>query len=444
MLLLLDLDGTITNTVHPSWKPYKDGQDSFSIEPYLDQIPFFPGAKEFIQSRKEKGDKVVVVSDSHFRYVNPIGKALDVECISLADKPNTVKLNEYLNAHPESKQDIESGNSVVIGDTMLDVELGRRIGAMTIWFLPYQITNELIDERDGVGDEMLSRKMGPTFEAKTFVEIESILDSPQKYLYAIEAICSGYISTRAIRLNTNKYADGPYACIRCLARQEEGACDRFARADSYYMLSNPQRTKDFLNTLASGISNYINQPAVVNQKWDYFTYLSDKVTTVPPDKMKDIFDLVETTIPKVRLLKWADNVQGSLRDQNLYADRQSFLQKYLSVEIPEESEVNMFGQERQEPISLIRKNIIVLDDQLTTSATAWHVIRKLREKGAANILFIAMFQMILPVHTNVICPRCGKPMLLKIRKSDGHRFYSCVPPQYRGNGCGFIQDISNQ
>lgn len=444
MVLLLDLDGTIINTVHPSWKPYKDGQDGYSIEAYLEQVPFFSGAKEFIQSRKAKGDKVVVVSDSHFRYVDPICKTLDVACISLADKPNTIKINEYLNSHPECKQDIEAGDCVVVGDTKLDIELGRRIGAMTIWFLPYHITDEIKDERDGIGDEMLCKKMGPTFETKTFAEIESILDTPQDNLYAIEAICSGHVSTRAIRLNLNRYADGSYACIRCLARQEEGACDRFARADNYYMLSNPQRSKDFLNTLALGISNYINQTSVVNQKWDYITYLPDKSTTVPPNKMKEVFDLIETTIPRVSLLEWADNVQGSLRDQNLYVDRQSFLQKYLFVECREETNSDVAEQERQDSISLLGKNIVVLDDQLTTSATAWHVIRKLKEKGAANILFIAMFQMILPVHTNVICPCCGKPMLLKIRKSDGHRFYSCVPPQYGGDGCGFTMDAPNQ
>lgn len=26
MLILLDLDGTLINTVHPGWRPYKDGQ----------------------------------------------------------------------------------------------------------------------------------------------------------------------------------------------------------------------------------------------------------------------------------------------------------------------------------------------------------------------------------------------------------------------------------
>ncbi len=96
MVILIDLDGTLINTVHPTWKPYKDGQDNYDISNYLNQVPVFPGAKEFIASRKAKGDNVIVVSDSHFRYVNPICNMLGVESLSLADKPNTVKLNEYL------------------------------------------------------------------------------------------------------------------------------------------------------------------------------------------------------------------------------------------------------------------------------------------------------------------------------------------------------------
>lgn len=58
MLIFLDLDGTLVNTVHPSWKPYKDGLQDFCVA----QIPFFEGAKEFIASRKAKGDSLVIVS----------------------------------------------------------------------------------------------------------------------------------------------------------------------------------------------------------------------------------------------------------------------------------------------------------------------------------------------------------------------------------------------
>lgn len=441
MLILLDLDGTLINTVHPGWKPYKDGQQDYPVG----QIPIFAGAKEFIASRKEKGDSLVIVSDSHPRYVNPIAEMFGLESLSLADKPNIIKLNEFLDTHPQYKQMIADGNCIVVGDTKLDIEMGRRIGALTCWILPYLINKDIIDERDGIGDEMASKKMGPTYMSKTFAELEMIVDSPINNLYSIESSFAGGQSTSAIRFSDNRYMDGSYACIRCLARQEQGACDKYARADKYYLMSNPNRTDEFLQNLAKGISLYLNQPAVISQGWDYFTYLTDKASTVPANKMKAIFDLVSTTIPKIELLKWSDNTQGSLRNRNLYNERRDFLEKYLGVSLPMERNVDLFGIDSEQPLSLLGRNVIVLDDQLTTGATAWHVIRKLKDKGAKNVLFIAMFQMILSVNNNdVICPRCGKPMILKIRRSDGHRFYSCTPPEYKGNGCGFIVDIQNQ
>lgn len=441
MLILIDLDGTLTNTVHPGWKPYKDGQQDYPVG----QIPIFAGAKEFIASRKEKGDSLVIVSDSHPRYVNPLADMFGFEALSLADKPNTNKLNDYLDSHILYKQMVTEGNCIMIGDTKLDIELGRRIGALTCWILPYQLSNDIKDERDGIGDEMASKKMGPTYAIKSFAELERILDSPLNQLYSIESSFAGGQSLNAIRFSDNRYMDGSYACIRCLARQEQGACDKYARADKYYLMSNPNRTEDLLQILANGISSYINQPTVMSQGWDYFTYLTDKASTVPANKMKGIFDLVSTSIPKVELLRWSDSTQGSLRNRNLYNERRAFLEQYLQVSPSTENVVDLFGEESVQPISIQGRNIIVLDDQLTTGATAWHVIHKLKEKGAKNILFIAMFQMVLAVNNNdVICPRCGKPMIMKIRRSDGHRFYSCTPPEYRGDGCGFIVDIQNQ
>lgn len=36
-------------------------------------------------------------------------------------------------------------------------------------------------------------------------------------------------------------------------------------------------------------------------KWDYFTYVSDKATTNPPNKMLELFELIETPITKKNL-----------------------------------------------------------------------------------------------------------------------------------------------
>lgn len=45
MIVLIDLDGTLTNTANEKYKPYKDGV----IEINLKETPIFNGAIEFIQ-----------------------------------------------------------------------------------------------------------------------------------------------------------------------------------------------------------------------------------------------------------------------------------------------------------------------------------------------------------------------------------------------------------
>lgn len=277
---------------------------------------------------------------------------------------------------------VDSGDCVFIGDTALDIELGRRIGVLTIWILQYQITDEIKNEKDKVGDEMASLKMGPTYTVKSFAEIQKIIDSPINNLYTIENIFAGGESIKAIRYSQSKFKDGAYSALRCLARQETGECDKYARADKYYLISNPNRSMELLTNLAAGVSSFINQPVVTNQNWDYITYLADKQTTVPRNKMKEIFDMIDTTIPKMQLLKWADSVSGSLRDRNFYEERKNFLEQYLSVNAIGSEGQELFQTNNDDILDIRGKNIIVIDDQLTTGATAWYVIRELKEKGA--------------------------------------------------------------
>ncbi|WP_462266688.1 hypothetical protein [Mucilaginibacter sp.] len=93
MILLIDLDGTLTDTAHEKFKPLKDGLKEFGLE----QIPLLPGALEFIKKIKKSSDEAIIVSDSHPNYVKKISEAIfDLEHISLCDKPNTNKVKEYL------------------------------------------------------------------------------------------------------------------------------------------------------------------------------------------------------------------------------------------------------------------------------------------------------------------------------------------------------------
>ena len=83
------------------------------------------------------------------------------------------------------------------------------------------------------------------------------------------------------------------------------------------------------------------------------------------------------------------------------------------------------------------KNIIVIDDQFTSSATAQEIVTQLRARGAKNILFIALFYLILPIHSKK-CPRCNNDMKISIRKEDGIKFYNC-PIR---TGCGLSIKIN--
>lgn len=418
MVILLDLDGTITNTVHPGWKAYKDGISFYPV----DNIPFFDGAIDFIQHRRNRGDKLLIASDSHPNFVIPIAEKLNLPALSLCNKPNTNKLRVFLNENNV----LPNEPILFVGDSTLDVELGRRIGARTAWLLPYHITEEIVNVQDGIGDTMSCVKMGPTYSIKTYHELNQIIESPNENLYVAESLHLGSTSIRPIVFSENSRVDGTCSSIYCLGRQEQGLCDDAAIASLYYEMQRKDRSEATVNLLAKSVSFFLNQDCFSRQNWDYLSYINDKTTTIPKNKLKDIFEKIETRFEKKELFYWGKEIDGSLRKRESYTERRTFLENNLSV---------------KDIMQIAGKNIIVLDDQLTTGATAWFVIQKLKDAGAKNIMFIAIFQMILNVFSEKHCPICGKQLYIKINRTNGKRFYSCLSPVYGGNGCGHIENI---
>src|SRR5689334_2111249 len=93
MLILIDLDGTLTDTAHERFKPFKDGLDETNIR----NIPIIKGATEFISELQRNGHKPVIISDSHPKYVIKIAEEVfKIPALSLADKPNTGKTINYI------------------------------------------------------------------------------------------------------------------------------------------------------------------------------------------------------------------------------------------------------------------------------------------------------------------------------------------------------------
>lgn len=418
MILLIDLDGTLTNTAHPQFKAMKDGV----VDTIITSILVFPGAVDFITHQKSLGNTIIIVSDSHPKYVQKIATELfQCDFVFLADKPNKERTLDYINSNITLKElYADRDNFILIGDSFLDIELGRRLNIRTI-YTEFYIASK-IEERDGIGQSWKPLKMGPTYYAKSYDDINAIVANPVENLLAIESAFQNKNSIKAVPFKFIKYQNG-FTAFRCLARQEDGECDSYARADKYYQIDNPNRSIDFLKTIALGLDNYIH--AVENLKqfsWEYLTYVSDKKTTTPPNKIKEIFDLVESTIPKIKLFEWRDDVEGSLRNRPDYTSRRAFINKYLFT-------LDIFD--------IKDKSIIIIDDQFTSSATAYEIATQLRNKGAKNILFIALFYLILPIHSKS-CPRCNSNMRISIRKEDGVKFYYCSI----NNGCGLSILIS--
>ena len=423
MIIFLDLDGTLTHTAHPYFKKMKDGLEITDI--VLLKKYVFPGALDFIEEQLSLGNKLYIISDSHPRYVEAIATQIfNLPYLSLADKPNDKKTRDFILSIPELNEAFNNkDNFILVGDSWLDIALGRLLNIRTVLTRFYNSSE--IDARDGIGDDRKQIKHGPTYYAYNFNELAEIISNPLENLLALEAIFQGENSSKAVKFKFQKYTNG-FTAFRCLARQDDGECDRYARADKYFQIDNPERSIEFLNNLALSVSNYLTSVESQNDfKWDYLSYVSDKKTTTPSNKMKQIFELVQSDIPKVKLFEWDENVVGSLRNQPNYQMRREFIAKYLST---------------YETFDLNNKSIIIIDDQFTSSATAYEIATQLRNRGASNILFIALFYLILPL-SNKTCPKCGKGMQIKINRKKGNKFYSCTPPQFRGEGCGNVINI---
>ena len=421
MFLLIDLDGTLTDTAHEKFKPYKDGLQ----ETDLTDIPLIKGAKEFIIEVQSNGHIPIIISDSHPRYVNKIAdRIFQIPSLSLADKPNSMKTLAYLKSTLNGAATCE--NSIVIGDTWLDIELGRALNFLTVLTTFYNASIQ--ENRDGIGQDWKHIKSGPTFYAKKFEEVHYILNNPPQSLLSIEAIFHGIYSSNSVKFKTVRTPER-FVAYRTLARQNAGECDKYAVADRYFEFHRADRSQGVLKNLSDAISYYINhiQDSMPSATWDYFTYVSDKATTQPPNKLADLFEMVETDIPKTKLIQWVEQIEGSIRNQKDYRSRRDFVDKHIYID---------------ESTNLSGKNIVILDDQFTTGGTAYSICGKLIDKGAKNVLFITMFYLVSTVESERACPKCGTKLQVKINRSKGTRFLSCVSPRYGGKGCGeFLENI---
>lgn len=416
--VLFDLDGTLTNTMSAEFRPYRDGQALINTS----QVPVFSGAREVVQKLQQDGHQVFIVSDSHPKFVNPIARDIfKVKALSLAYKPSIDKIKKFIEENSRFKLANARSRIFLIGDTTLDIYSARKLGIPSVHMIHEQNFQPEIWAD--------TQKGGPTFTCRNFKELYHIISNPLDQLLVIEGMdysekCRGEIKIGEVDY---KASAGRKLYGISLARQETGPCDRFGKASFYYEFGSVGRKPEFLSKLADCVARYISYFVESRGvEFDILSFVPDKRTTVPRQKMEAFTELIKCGIPIQGLMKWKDTVTGSIRNQPHRRHRYKFVKNFM---------------EMKDGIDLSGKNIIVIDDQITTGATMDAAADLLRKKGAQHILFIALFRMITALNTGKKCPSCGKEMSMKARKSDGNRFYSCVPARYGGVGCGHTQNI---
>lgn len=408
--VLIDLDGTLTDTNSNIFNEIKYGERrNFSTS----EIPVYNGASEFISELRKISKSVTIISDSHEYYVGKISNELfNVEYLSLAQKPNTIKTKNFI----IDKFNFEEGYSekyfIFIGDRDLDIKLARGLSLQSI----------LLHQGNEYKPSLF--KMGSTYVSKKYTDILDIIKNPSRNRLVLE----DKEGTKSAILLNEKNKNGGYTMFRGLARQNKGLCDVYGAQERYHLFQSSKRTQSFLSKISEDVSNYLNNIILSFSnkfQWDIITYIPDKTTTIPKHKMKDFINNLSTSIHKIDLMEWSDSTTGRIREINSSHGRIKFINESINLK----------------SFDIKDKSIIVFDDQYTTGSTSISISNKLIDRGAKNILFISLFYIIDEVHPEINCPKCGKRCSIKYNTKEGNYFYSCVPPKYRGSGCGWTKNI---
>lgn len=382
----------------------------------------------FLALKQTKSHIVVFYKDE----INDI----EYECLKKLDIKSIVQLKHFdcgknsikydisqfkRNVYEETKYVLESQNKekrkdniILIGRSQYSIHIGRVIGIKTI-LVGYQ------------KERLLPvAKYGATYLIVKLEEILNILTNPISHLLCLEVTNQPEKSKKSIILINNS-KNGRLELVVTLGRQDVGSIDPHAQGWRYHMISNKNRQDSHLKELSEDISYYLRK---INEdkrfSWDYISYMADKETTIPRNKMKDIFDYIQTDIPKIELFNWKDTGGKSLRNSPDINTRKEYVDNFLRF--------------HKEDIDITNKNIIIIDDQITTGATAEKTIHILKERGVKNILFIALFLMIENVGSNRFCPKCGNELKIRYNRSRYSKFLSCFDTTGR-ESCNYAFNI---
>lgn len=77
------------------------------------------------------------------------------------------------------------------------------------------------------------------------------------------------------------------------------------------------------------------------------------------------------------------------------------------------------------PVNLSGKNILIIDDVITTGATIGKAIRLLEQQGASSVHGIGIAKTVSIPEDTKPCPMCHRDMMIMKNRDTGERFWSC-------------------
>lgn len=99
---------------------------------------YLPKTVEWLDRVREDFDIVVVSNNNNKEYIDKVKSISDFDVLYSCSKPDTKKINEYLN-----HKNIRASESVIVGDRPLtDILCGKRLGCLTILVGSINAVNE--------------------------------------------------------------------------------------------------------------------------------------------------------------------------------------------------------------------------------------------------------------------------------------------------------------
>lgn len=283
--LLIDLDGTLTDTTSDKFTGLRDNRNyQFNSQ----DIPLMEGALDFVQHVKTLGHSVAIISDSQPNYVERMAREIfDVPCVSLAYKPKTKVISPFLLENFGFPNTAKAEDFLFIGDTKLDIYMARnlKIPSVCLDFSYGDISNrsKFYQARS------LKINLGATYYCKNYQDILEVLENPAAHRYVLEDKAGRQVAKFLSEPNRNS----GYTMFRALARQQKGGfCDKFGAVKRYNDFQSETRSANFVSEIAEDVSRYLSNTACAHPdkfSWDYITCVPDKKTTTPPKKWKSFY-----------------------------------------------------------------------------------------------------------------------------------------------------------